>query len=71
MKIISKKHKINASVVFVVDVVLKSQFVVAEIKKIEQGKRNKRIVYISSFVFDHLWIYTWMISFLCYLEDNT
>ena len=33
MKIISKKHKINASVVFVVDVVLKSQFVVAEIKK--------------------------------------
>ena len=43
MKIISKKHKINASVVFVVDVVLKSQFVVAEIKKkVEKGKKKEK-----------------------------
>ena len=43
MKIISKKHKINASVVFVVDVVLKSQFVVAEIKKAGKGKEKGEI----------------------------
>ena len=42
MKIISKKHKINASVIFVVDVVLKSQFVVAEIKKVEKGKKKEK-----------------------------